>query len=92
MLTASEGLPREHLPTLLRKRQWAPLWAKLASFRSQSATLSERRAPASILLSVGLIIRDTSTALSSRTERLPSEPGSMAQQEHSWVTPLSLLT
>lgn len=63
MLTASEGLPREHLLTLLRKWQQAPSWAKPTSFRSQSATLSQHRAPVSILLSMGLIIRDSSSVL-----------------------------
>lgn len=44
MLRASEGLPREHLPTLLRKGRQAP-WAKLAGFRSQTATLSQHCVP-----------------------------------------------
>lgn len=63
MLTASKGLPREFLPTLLRKRQQTPSWAETTSFGSQTATLSQHCVPVSILLSMGLIIRNTSTVL-----------------------------
>lgn len=63
MLTARQGLPGEHLPTLLRKRQQAPSQAETTSFRSQSATLTQHRVPVSVLLSMGLIIHNTSTVL-----------------------------
>lgn len=45
MLTESEGLPRERLSALPKKRQWAPSWAKPTSSRRQTATLSRHCAP-----------------------------------------------